>query len=271
MRENLVNPRLFKGTVDYYLKFRTVYPNSLIERVAQLCNLSSTARVLDLGCGPGILVRAFAPLCGQVIGVDPEPRMIEAAKQYVIECGGKVDFICASAHELSADIGTFSLVTIGRAFHWMDRKATLEMLNSMVDPLGAVVLFRDPAVELPENAWRTAFDAIFAQFASTRAARMGAEKLDKAVDEAYLLRSAFNRLERISTFQIRNLTVEHLIGRAFSMAGTSPEDLMDKRDDFEAALRQALAPFASNGWLTEVTEPQALIGRRDPADHAGQR
>jgi ubiquinone/menaquinone biosynthesis C-methylase UbiE len=263
MTEDLADPRLFKGTADYYLKFRSRYPDLLIKRVAQLCNLRSTARVLDLGCGPGTLVRAFAPFCGVIIGVDPEPRMIAAAKQYVIGSGCKTEFICASAHELSVNIGTFSLVTIGRAFHWMDRKATLEMLDTIVDPQGAVALFRDPATKLPENAWRTAFDRVFSRFATTEVARLGAQKVSIAVDEAYLLRSAFSHLERISTFQIRSLTVEQLIGRAFSMAGTSPDDLMDKRSDFENALREALAPFLSHGQLTEITEPQALIARRE--------
>ena len=31
---------------------------------------------------------------------------------------------------------------------------------------------------------------------------------------------------------------------------------------FEAAMRDALAPHAVNGWLTEIAEPQALIARR---------
>ena len=259
------NPRLFRGGVKYYLKYRSTYPSLLIDRVAWLCQITATSRVLDLGCGPGILARAFAPFCGAVVGVDPEPDMIEAAKKHLADYADKASFLCASTHELSEDMGTFSMVTIGRAFHWMDRGATLDLLDKLIDERGAVVLFRDPAVKVPENEWRKAFDRVFDDFASTEAARLGAQTLLMATDEAHLLRSAFRKLERISTVVTRSLTIDHLIGRAFSMAGTSPDDLKERLPAFEEAMRSALAPFAAEGRLVEITEPQALIARRESA------
>ena len=254
--------RLFRGTAKYYLRYRSTYPDGLIQRVARICQLSGASRVLDLGCGPGILARAFAPYCGEVVAVDPEPDMIAAAQDHLAGLAGKARFLRAGAHELARDLGSFSVVVIGRAFHWMDRRATLDVLDQLIDRTGAVVLFRDPALKLPENAWRKEFDRIFSEFAASDAARQGAQPLDTAIDEAHLLRSSFSRLERISTVETHVRSIEYLIGRGFSMAGTSPDDLLDKRPAFEDAMRSALTPFAADGKLLEITEPQALIARR---------
>jgi len=37
-------------------------------------------RVIDLGCGTGLAARAFAPVAGEIIGIDLSPRMIERAR-----------------------------------------------------------------------------------------------------------------------------------------------------------------------------------------------
>jgi len=63
-------PRRFRTSVRYYIRGRLSYPEKLIERV------------IDLGCGPGFLAVAFAPHVQKVIGVDPEPAMLEAATTY---------------------------------------------------------------------------------------------------------------------------------------------------------------------------------------------
>jgi len=37
-------------------------------------------RVIDLGCGTGLAARAFAPVAGEIIGIDLSPRMIDRAR-----------------------------------------------------------------------------------------------------------------------------------------------------------------------------------------------
>ena len=51
-------------------------------------------------------------------------------------------------------MGPYRLVTIGRAFHWMDRAATLAMLDRIVGPGGAVASFTMPIpMWSEENRW----------------------------------------------------------------------------------------------------------------------
>ena len=50
-------------------------------------------------------------------------------------------------------MGPFRLVAMGRAFHWMDRAATLAMLDRIVTPDGGVALFHDAHPPVAENGW----------------------------------------------------------------------------------------------------------------------
>ena len=50
-------------------------------------------------------------------------------------------------------MGPFRLVAMGRTFHWMDRAATLAMLDRIVTPDGGVALFHDAHPPVEENGW----------------------------------------------------------------------------------------------------------------------
>jgi trans-aconitate methyltransferase len=54
-------PRRFRTAAAHYLAGRVAYPPRLISRVAEICGLEASGRLLDLGCGPGQLAKAFAP------------------------------------------------------------------------------------------------------------------------------------------------------------------------------------------------------------------
>src|SRR5262245_29320373 len=110
-------PGRFHTAARFYLQGRPPYAAALIRRVAQLCGVGPASRVLDLGCGPGSLALAFAPLVGQVVGIDPEPEMLRVAREDVARAGLRIDYREGSSRELGTDLGRFRLVVIGRAFH----------------------------------------------------------------------------------------------------------------------------------------------------------
>ena len=55
------------------------------------------------------------------------------------------------------------------------------------------------------------------------------------------------------------ITLDDLVGRAYSMSSCSPERLAERRTEFERDLRTALAPFATNGAFIEIAEMVALL------------
>ena len=128
----------FKTAAQHYVQGRLDYPQELIERVVSLTGLHRHHRVLDLGCGPGFLAAAFALHVDDVVGIDPEPAMLEQAVVYAAERGAAVKLVQGSSYELGNHLGRFRLVTMGRAFHWMDRSATLDALARIVEDDGVV-------------------------------------------------------------------------------------------------------------------------------------
>ncbi len=83
----------FASTVAYYESARPPYGAAFFEAVALQMGLDGSERLLDVGAGPGILAIGFAPYCREVVGVDPEPGMVEAARAAAERAGVTVRFI----------------------------------------------------------------------------------------------------------------------------------------------------------------------------------
>lgn len=62
--------------------------------------------------------------------------MIEAAGEAAKRSGVNLRLIRGQAEALPLDIGSFSIVTIGRALHWMEPYPTRAELNRVVAPNG---------------------------------------------------------------------------------------------------------------------------------------
>jgi SAM-dependent methyltransferase len=257
-----VEPRPFRTAAQHYLEGRPPYAPVLIRRVAELCGLGAAHRVLDLGCGPGQLALAFAPIAGQVVGIDPEPDMLCIAREEAARAGRAIDFREGSSEQLDPALGPFRLVAIGRAFHWMDRPETLRRLDAMIEPGGAVVLFGDDHPRMPDNRWVHAFDRLIERYAEGDPARAAWRSPDWLRHEAVLLDSPFPHLERHSVLERRHTPLERFIDRALSLSSVSRERIGARADDLAREVREVMAAFARGQAVTEVVESEALIARR---------
>jgi SAM-dependent methyltransferase len=263
-------PGRFHSAARHYLQGRPPYAAALIRRVVRLCGLGTSDRLLDLGCGPGQLALAFAPYAGHVIAMDPEPEMLRVARQEVARAGLAVEIREASSRDLSPDPGTFRLVVIGRAFHWMDRPQTLARLDRIIEREGAVVLFHDEHPRVPDNRWCESFQQIIDRYSEADPVRATWRAPDWVIHEAVLLNSAFCRLERVSVIERRATPVESFVDRALSFSSVSPDRLGARADDLAREIRDAMIGSAKNGLVTEVVESEALIARRSAPPSPGR-
>lgn len=263
MDEASFDPRLFRSTVPFYARYRPGYPDILIQRVIERTGLQWSDAVLDLGCGPGLLAIPFAKAQMRVRALDPEPDMLAAAKEAAREAAVVVDFRQGSSFDLHEGTGRFKLVVIGRAFHWMDRRATLQVLDRIVVPGGTIALFTDHHPATMENRWREAVREIGARYGadygSWRERRRAPEFRSH---ESLLLDSPFSDVEETSVFVRNSLTTDDIIGRTLSLSATSPEKLGARRETFETDLRRELTRLAPAGVFTEVVQIGATIARR---------
>jgi SAM-dependent methyltransferase len=258
-------PRRFRTAAAHYLQGRPAYAAALAPRVALLTGLAGGDGVLDLGCGPGQLARAFAPLCGGVLAVDPEPEMLRVAAEASEGITG-IRFRQGSSYDLSpalvADVPPLRLAVIGRAFHWMDRADTLARLDTLLAPDGAVVLVSSHQPKLPDNAWRETYEPLLRAHEAEGSARERHDSPGWLPHEAVLLDSPFARQESITITERRRTPLVALADRALSMSSTSRARIGDRADALAAAVLDALAPFAVDGMLMEVVDSRALIAWR---------
>ena len=97
-------------------------------------------RVLDVGCGGGLLSESLTRAGAQVTGVDLAPGMIEVARLHAAESGLAIDYRVASAEELAqASPGHFDVVTCMEMLeHVPDPAAMTATLARLLAPGGAL-------------------------------------------------------------------------------------------------------------------------------------
>ncbi|MGN6453191.1 MAG: bifunctional 2-polyprenyl-6-hydroxyphenol methylase/3-demethylubiquinol 3-O-methyltransferase UbiG, partial [Steroidobacteraceae bacterium] len=97
-------------------------------------------RVLDVGCGGGLLSEALARSGAQVCGIDLAPGMIEVARLHAAESGLAIDYRVASAEEVvQQQPGHFHVVTCMEMLeHVPDPAAMTATLARLLAPGGAL-------------------------------------------------------------------------------------------------------------------------------------
>ena len=108
------------------------------------------ARVLDVGCGAGLLSEALAKSGAQVTAIDLAPDLIKVAKLHRLESGVEVDYRLQSAEALAAEApASFDAVTCMEMLeHVPDPGAILAACAALLKPGGRLVvstLNRTPA------------------------------------------------------------------------------------------------------------------------------
>jgi SAM-dependent methyltransferase len=255
------DPHRFHAAAAHYRGGRISYPPKLIRRVVDLVALGENDRVLDLGCGPGQLTIGFSYFANEVVGVDPEPEMLTIAAEAARGLAANVRFCEGSSFDIDQSLGRFRLVTMGRSFHWMDRPATLHRLDDMVEVGGAITLFGDRHIDVPENAWHDDWRVITERYAQSDPAWQ--QRRAEPSHESVLLASRFRHLERVSLIAQHVSTVDRLVERARSMSSLSRQQIGAREDEVARELRVLLSGIATDGRITEVIEWSALIARRD--------
>ena len=254
--------RRFRTAAQHYLQGRQPYAPALFQRLIQLTGTGHSSRVMDLGCGPGQIAVALAPHVGEVTAIDPEPEMLRVAAENAAAAHSKICFIQGSSDDLGPALGRFRLVVIGRAFHWMDRARTLQRLDDLIEPSGAVALLGTREPELPDNAWAKAYDTLIERYAADDRTRRERKSPDWLRHEAVLLDSPFSRIETIAVLERRLAPVERFVDRALSMSSTSAARIGEKTAALAAEVRSTLAPFAVEGMIREVVRSAATIAWR---------
>jgi SAM-dependent methyltransferase len=258
-----LDPNRFTSAIPHYINGRPPYSERLIAKLAREATLGPKARVLDLGCGPGTLALPLARYCGTMIGLDVDSSMIAAAAQASQAAGINIDWRVGNSFELDQSLAPLNLVTIGRAFHWMDREPTLRRLDELIAPGGAVALVNTELHPFGGLKWHGAFEELrkgHGRFDEFYRWRKGEDWEDHV---SVLLRSPFSEVERISVFDVRRPNLNEIVARALSFSANSPAALgAEGRSAYEAAVCERMLAISPEGVFPEIVETVATVARR---------
>ena len=92
-------------------------------------------RILDIGCGGGILSEPLARLGAEVVGADPAKENIAAARAHAEETGVEVDYRATTAEELAEKKEKFDMVLAMEVVeHVVNVPAFVKAIAGMVKP-----------------------------------------------------------------------------------------------------------------------------------------
>jgi SAM-dependent methyltransferase len=142
----------FGSDAERYDRARPRYPDAMVERIVAD---SPGPDIVDVGCGTGIAARQFQAAGCRVLGVDPDARMADLARQHGIEVEvGRFE-------DWDPGGRAFDAVIAGQAWHWVDPAAGAAKAAQALWPNGRLAAFWNVFQPPPDVA--EAFSAVHRQ------------------------------------------------------------------------------------------------------------
>ena len=250
---------IYQGAAAHYRHGRPAYSPHLETVLTAELELDGSGRLLDGGCGPGILTVRLAPLFEEAVGLDPDPAMLAEGRRFAQDRGiTNVRWIRALAEDLPAAApGPYRAVTFGQSFHWTDEARVAEAVYDMLVPGGALALIvhtvegrSAPRRPGPPPIPHAEIEALVETYlGSTRRAGQGVAPVRTHRFEDVLVRTRFGRPRSIFAPGIPDLVrdSESVLSGYFSFSYAAPHLFGDRVEDFADDVRELLKSRSPEG------------------------
>jgi ubiquinone/menaquinone biosynthesis C-methylase UbiE len=258
---------LYRGTAADYDRYRLPYPGELIEHLCRRIAAGGSGRMLDLACGPGTVTFALADRFEEVWAIDQEPEAVEFAAQKAAELRVRnIRWIAGRAEEVESDV-PFDLVTIGTAFHRLDRRRVADVAMQRLRPGGHLALLWSATPVDGTEPWQRCVTEIFEDWlrrldATDRLPADFQEHLDQLPHEAVLRDAGFIVEDRYEFSGRHDWTVAELIGFIYSTSLLSRAVFGDRAGAFEAEVEERMLAVEPSGVFHETTSFAYDLARR---------
>ena len=246
--------------------------SGLADRLAEALSLDGTGRLLDVGCGPGVVTLVLARHFAEGIGVDPDVGMLAEAQRRAAVAGiANFRWVLARAEELPLDLGTFRMASFAQSFHWMDQPLVAAIVFDMLETGGALVHISE--VKMPrETSLRCRFqDAAYDDIQQLVERYLGAVRRagqgllhGTPGDEASGCPGPdFLGPERIVVPATEPFirTIDDVVAWVYSRSGSAPHLFDARREQFETELRQGPAGHPRRGYADQPSTPGVYAHR----------
>jgi SAM-dependent methyltransferase len=253
------DPTIYAGAAVHYRPGRPPYSPELEAVLTRELGLEGRGRLLDGGCGPGILTIRLAHLFEDVIGLDPDPAMLAEGRRAADELRlANIRWIQARAEDLpGAAPGPYRLVTFGQSFHWTDEAHVAETVYDLLEPGGALALIvhtvegrpRPPSTGAPPIPHGEITALVESYLGPTRRAGQGPAPIRTHRFEDILVRTRFRKPQSLFVPGIPDLLrdAESVLSGYFSFSWSAPHLFGERIDDFAAEVRELLQARAPDG------------------------
>ncbi|MFF0493932.1 class I SAM-dependent methyltransferase [Nocardia sp. NPDC004068] len=259
---------MFTGTVEYYRKYRPGIPESVAELLVDSAPQRRPRRLLDVGTGTGLVVEALLHQFDDIIAIDNDADMLGAAESALrpqLSTDSKLGLVVTEAEDfVPPSDWKADLVTICRAFHWLDQATMLQRLDAQVSQDGVVAIFGDSSFWAAGSPWKTAVRAIVKDFlGEERRAGSGTFQHHDRPYSEIMRESPFSDVEEYTVPVHRTWTTESILGYLYSTSFAAPQLFGDRLHEFEETVRKELAKYSNDDQFPEDNEFVIRIGRRN--------
>ncbi len=253
------DPTIYQGAAAHYRQGRPAYSPQLEAVLAEELALDGSGRLLDAGCGPGILTVRLAYLFEEAVGLDPDPAMLAEGSRAAQQRGiTNIRWVRALAENLpGAAPGPYRLATFGQSFHWTDEPRVAEVVYDMLEPGGALSLIVHtvegrpvPPSPGPPPIPHAEIKALVEKYlGSTRRVGQGIAPVRSHTFEDVLVQTRFGTPRVIFVRGIPDLMrdSESVLSGYFSLATSAPHLFGDRVEDFADEVRQLLMSRSPEG------------------------
>ncbi|HEU4784981.1 MAG TPA: class I SAM-dependent methyltransferase [Ktedonobacterales bacterium] len=119
-------------------QFRPPYPDATFDIFVNLA-MDMPKRILDIGCGTGLVARKLVGRVAHIDAIDISPAMIEQGKRLPQGDSPSISWI-VGAVETAPLNPHYSLITAGDSLHWMDWATVMPRLATMLTPHGSLAI-----------------------------------------------------------------------------------------------------------------------------------
>jgi SAM-dependent methyltransferase len=253
------DPTIYLGSAAHYRYGRPAYSPELEAVLTQKTGLDGTGRLLDAGCGPGVLTIRLAHLFERAVGLDPDADMLAEGCRAAEEKGvTNIRWVQGLAEDLPAVApGPYKLVTFGQSFHWTDEQQVAEVVYDMLEPGGALVLIahtvtgrpRPPDPGAPPIPHDDLKALVVKYLGSTRRAGQGTAQERTHRFEDVLARTRFGVPQQLFVPGVPDLLrdSESVLSGYLSLSSSAPHLFGDRLGDFAGEVRALLASRSAEG------------------------
>jgi len=270
---------LYLGSAPHYLRGRPPYAPGLADALRRILALDGRGRLLDVGCGPGVVTLPLAHLFTEAVGLDPDPGMLAEGARRATDAGVEnITWMRARAEDLPVGLGRFRMATFAQSFHWMDRERVAGIVFEMLEPSGALVHIsdlkgdgaRDRADdELPHALppFELIRELVRDYLGPVRRAGQGFLHYGSPDGETIVLRNAgFQDPERVQlpAGGVQKRTADDIVAWVYSLSSSAPHLFGDRLEEFETGLRHLLDDASPSGLFAEQPPDTEVFIWRKP-------